>query len=390
MAKQLSNENSVSNQEAIERFVIRARRVEAHSLVKSGDIERYETPRITYTVFESGNVNIRYHVCPDEEAVESLAGRLRPFIVRSEKIYLLKVVNAIYEQIPIAGLTEKEAEALESIKNWFIHRHEKKDSERYGIQLISQEDAFSTKLLSDALLAESWIYTDTVHADPKDGKEEGLKLSYSDRYRAASCFFCEFACKVISLLNLVRRLATRNLLEVPDAVWNEAVTYAEAEESDQEQIVSCPVYLAPQSMKLPTDKSLKGVPEINKLTPTLIRQWLHPENTASVIGYDATGKQVYKYLAFCDVKDNSLIFTIDGIGVLTVPLETTVEGVGLADSVSFTPNEAHLSKTDEFRSSFMSPNWIEMECIYQGKAMKIVLQQSGNSEGVTKGKVSEQ
>lgn len=84
MAKKKSKANGLSTQGIIERFVIRARRVEAHSLVKSGDIERYADPKMTVSVSEAGDVNIQHHACVDEEAVESLAGRLRPFIVKSE------------------------------------------------------------------------------------------------------------------------------------------------------------------------------------------------------------------------------------------------------------------------------------------------------------------
>lgn len=76
--------SGLSSEETLERFVIRARRVENNSLVKSGDVGRYAIPKMTYNVTESGDASIHHHVCTDEEAVESLASRLRPFIVKSE------------------------------------------------------------------------------------------------------------------------------------------------------------------------------------------------------------------------------------------------------------------------------------------------------------------
>ena len=59
--------NSFSPQDIIEPFIIWTRRVEAHSLVKNGDTERYVDPKITVGVSETGDVNIQYYVCADEE-----------------------------------------------------------------------------------------------------------------------------------------------------------------------------------------------------------------------------------------------------------------------------------------------------------------------------------
>ena len=100
MAKTTNKTSSLTSEEILGRFVVRARRVEDHSLVKSGDIERYATPRMTFSVTETGSASIQHHVCTDEEAIESLATRLRPSIVRSEPIYLPKILDAICAQAP--------------------------------------------------------------------------------------------------------------------------------------------------------------------------------------------------------------------------------------------------------------------------------------------------
>ena len=113
MAKTTNKTSSLTSEEILGRFVVRARRVEDHSLVKSGDIERYATPRMTFSVTETGSASIQHHVCTDEEAIESLATRLRPFIVRSEPIYLPKILDAICAQAPGEALSENEAEVLE-------------------------------------------------------------------------------------------------------------------------------------------------------------------------------------------------------------------------------------------------------------------------------------
>ena len=235
MAKKRREACGLSTQEIIERFVIRARRVEAHSLVKSGDVERYADPKITVSVSETGDINIQHHACADEEAVESLAGRLRPFIVTSESIYLANVLKAIRSLVPAESFSEDEATAFDFVGNWFRHRYKDKDNKRYDVQLIDEEGAPRTDLLSDALLADSWIYTDTVHADPMGDKAEAQKLGYSERYRTGASFFCEFALIIVSLLNIVCALAKRGLLQVPESVWSEQITYVDAEKADKEK-----------------------------------------------------------------------------------------------------------------------------------------------------------
>lgn len=129
----------LSSEETLERFVIRARRVENNSLVKSGDIERHATLQMTCCLTESGDASIQHHVCTDEEAVESLATRLRPFIVKSEPIYLPKILKAIYLQAPSESLSEDEVETLKTAESWFSHRYEEKDSERYRVQLMGKD-----------------------------------------------------------------------------------------------------------------------------------------------------------------------------------------------------------------------------------------------------------
>ena len=260
MAKTTNKTSGLTSEEILGRFVVRARRVEDHSLVKSGDIECYATPEVTFNVTEAGNVSIQHHVCTDEEAIESLAARLRPFIVKSEPIYLLKILNAICAQVPSESLSENEAEVLQTTRSWFSHRYEKKDSERYGVQLIGKDGEPLTDLLSDALLAEAWIYTDAVHADPKGEKAAARKLSYSDRYRAASSYSCEFASVIVDLLNLVCSLSERNLLQVPDSAWSEPVSYAEADKRDQEQIVAGSAYVFPIGTEIPAGANLEDIP----------------------------------------------------------------------------------------------------------------------------------
>lgn len=378
MAKKRSKASVLSSQEIIERFVTRARRVEAHSLVKSGDIEHYAEPKMTLSISEAGEVKIQHHVCTDEEAIESLATRLRPFIVKSEPIYLSKVLDAISSSVPVESFAEDETKAFDSVRNWFRHRYEKEDSKRYGVQLIDEGGVSRTGLLSDALLAASWIYTDTVHADPRGDKAEAQELGYSERYRAGSSFFCEFALIVVSLLNIVRALTGRGLLQVSETIWNRPVTYEETEKANREQVVAGSAYVFPVGIEIPSGAVPEDTPGAMKLTPVVMRRLQHPEGVASVITFDRAKNQTGNHLAFCEVKDDSLVFSIDDVGELTVAKSALLEGEGPEGSVTFVPAESGASEIARFLTSAAPPNWLGLQFVYESQPYMMTMQLSGS------------
>lgn len=384
MAKTTNKTSGLSSEEILGRFVVRARRVEDHSLVKSGDIERYATPKMTFSVNEAGNASIQHHVCADEESIESLATRLRPFIVKSEPIYLPKILDAICAQAPSESLSENEDEILKTTKSWFSHRYEEKDSERYGVQLIGKDGEPLTDLLSDALLAEAWIYTDAVHADPKGEKAEAQELSYSDRYRAASSYSCEFASVIVNLLNLVRSLSERSLLKVPDSSWSEPVSYAEAEKNDQEQIIAGSAYVFPLGTEIPAGANPEDIPGARKATPAVMYRLQHPESAAAVMSFDVDRKQTGRYEVICSIDDESLVFHIDDIGDLVISKEAMVQRGGPIDSISFTASESHPSEAHDFLLSTAPPNVLGLEFISGSKPIAALLELSKSIESASK------
>lgn len=380
----MNKTSDLSSEEILGRFVVRARRVEDHSLVKSGDVERYATPRMTLSVNEAGNVSIQHHVCADEESIESLTTRLRPFIVKSESIYLPKIFDVICAQAPSELLSENEDEILKTIKSWFLHRYEQKDSERYGVQHIGKDGEPLTDLLSDALLADAWIYTDTVHADPKGKKAEAQKLSYADRYRAASSYSCEFASVIVSLLNLVRSLSERNLLKIPDSAWSKPVSYDEAEKNEHEQVVAGSAYVFPLGSEIPAGANPEDIPGARKVTPAVMYRLQHPESVAAVMSFDVDRKQTGCYEAICSIDDESLVFRIDDIGNLVISKEVMVQRDGPIGSISFTASESHPSEAHDFLSSISPPNALGLEFISGSKPIVTLLELSKSIESTSK------
>ena len=86
--------DDIEARDILRRFVIRARRVEAHSLVQNRAVEKYAEPSMTIDYKEGQPTRIKCAM-PDQEIFESLAARTRPCILGSEPVYLDKVFRSI-------------------------------------------------------------------------------------------------------------------------------------------------------------------------------------------------------------------------------------------------------------------------------------------------------
>lgn len=373
MSEKKKAESNPSTQEILGCFVLRARRVESHSLVKSRDINCYRIPTITMSASEAGEIRIKRHACANEEAIESLASRLRPFIVRSESIYLPKVFSAIKSQVSTDAFAVREAEAFNAAESWFAHRYKNKDSKCYGVQTISTSGVPETKLLSDALLAESWIYTDTVHADPRGAKAEAQQAGYLERYVAASSYFCEFAAVVVSLLNIVRSLSKQGMLQIPNTAWSEPISYLEAMESASKDVIVDAVYSFPVGTEIPPDVELADIPGARKITSEFFRTKML-ESNALVLSFDADKKQTGAYPARCKDWGDSFEFSINEIGTLSIPKGSLTKGTEPKKPIQFVPIGSEASKASEFLRSVTPPNWFGLIYTHDSQPFAITAQ----------------
>src|SRR5688572_4273804 len=82
--------------DVLSRFVLRARRIAAHSLVQDrAKLRSHASGTFKGTLDMTGKLTMVQELPDDEEAFESLAARLRPLTVRSEPIYFVKVFAAL-------------------------------------------------------------------------------------------------------------------------------------------------------------------------------------------------------------------------------------------------------------------------------------------------------
>lgn len=217
----------IGDQETLERFILRARRIKAHSLVQSERISRYQKPSVNL-VPSSGGYRIEFSF-PDEERFESLVARVRPLLLSSESLHLPKVFKSLNKLVPPSAQTEEQKHVITNIQDQFNSLVGERNKGKAEGDCSSPDDEW----LSDALLAETWLYKDLVHCDLKGEKRRGEKMPYEFRILSALSYYCRVASFSLSLLDLLREMSNSGQLILSDSVWSESVLLAEVQGVEQ-------------------------------------------------------------------------------------------------------------------------------------------------------------
>ena len=218
------------------RFVLRARRVGAHSLVRdrealAGLMEEGVTVRLT----ASGTALVRRSLPPDEEVFESLAARVRPLILGSEPIYFEKVLDALGRLMDSSpSVTASQRSTLDELKSAWVAIAVERGIQVFGMQVANLDGSDSTGLVSDAVLAQGWMYADLVHADATGWKRAALGFPLRYRYAAAARFIPRVAGLTMNTLQFVEQLQRAGVVVVDQQIWDEAVVVGAAELVDED------------------------------------------------------------------------------------------------------------------------------------------------------------
>jgi hypothetical protein len=203
----------MADTETIVAFVLRARRIEAHSLLRdrdrfavwaSGAMRVELTQDQAHATTQSARV---YFDLPEEEVFESLASRVRPMLLKKEPVYFGRVLNIIE---PHVGNQEGRDEAA-AIRNSWERASQRSDALGYSVNGTP-----------DATLAFAWLYGDLVHAD--DTRQQAAGLSIDHRYRAAVLVFGAAAVAAVGTLNLIRQVHRVGAISLPESAFIEPVT----------------------------------------------------------------------------------------------------------------------------------------------------------------------
>lgn len=218
-------------EDTLQRFVVRARRVAAHSMVANPDaLEAFAKGSMTISgVLGSSEMRITRALPESEEVFESLAARLRPLTLRGEPVHFENVLSALREAVADHdSVGDNELSELDSVsKSWSTIDLQGSQVLGYAVQQSNADGTNATDFVSDTQLAAAWLYADLVHADAQGQKKKALDFPMRERYAAATRYFSHVALLTIRTLRLVERLQEFDVIQVPESAWNEDVVVTE-------------------------------------------------------------------------------------------------------------------------------------------------------------------
>jgi hypothetical protein len=218
-------------------FVTRARRVEGHSL--AADKKRLlawaqGTMTVTQTAGQQAMMRQEF---PEEEALDSLAARCRPFILSTDTVYYGKVLKAL------GYFVRRENEKLEAAIRELRADWQRLDvSSDDPVGYISRVGKVGSPLgdpVAAKALAYAWLYGDLVHADyvPDRIGEHDIGA----RYQAGVLLVTNISVMAIATLNLLRAAREAGLAPIPDEAFTDTVLARGSYELPLVRFVAAPV-----------------------------------------------------------------------------------------------------------------------------------------------------
>lgn len=209
-------------------FVLRARRIRAHSLAQDAKLLlELQHPKMTiHFTPATGETKLTMKL-PPEEQMESAAARVRPLILNTEDTYHAKVMNALLYFAQKADLKASSIESLREMKRQWAKTNPHAKSLGYYEVRVQMNDQPENRI-SDNALAFSWIYGDVVHADSAR-REEGQAFGVDERFRAAVPVVVRLMMLAMVTLTMVERLRTGGVLPDLGNVFDEEVVVTKSE-----------------------------------------------------------------------------------------------------------------------------------------------------------------
>lgn len=279
----------------LNRFVLRARRIEAHSLANDRKALSFLS-EFTFT----GHIRLdgtmeTHRALPDEEAFESLAARVRPVLVKTESVHHEQVLDAIQAAIDAtdSDIPEGLLVRLAGLQNeWPKFDLDSTQVLRFAVQSTKTDGSETTPQVSDTQLAAAWLYGDLVHVDTRGNKSDGQLFPVKERYSAAVTYFTHAVVLTLMTLDLVIALHELGVIDLDEDSLLEDVVVGVDELVDEGV-----AYVGPVGSPMPSlDIAFQELPEdFRPFTVTeLLRQT--PANQVQVV-LTAHGSSVGEYEA---------------------------------------------------------------------------------------------
>jgi hypothetical protein len=203
----------------LEAFVLRARRVERHSLAADRDaLVKLMRGEIQVIAHANGEADFRQDL-PPEEVVESAAARVRPLLLEREDCFYGKALTAL--QYFCRDLPNEVQWAKGFGRAWRDRVGEGPKETGYRVMVTDTTTGQSSEL-NDRQLALAWIYGDVVHHD-RERREVADQLGVLERYRGAVSLVAFTMVHSIALLNKLRILQREGGIRLRPEVFEEPV-----------------------------------------------------------------------------------------------------------------------------------------------------------------------
>ncbi|WP_156767944.1 hypothetical protein [Mycobacterium sp. E1386] len=204
----------------LQRFVLRARKVIAHSLVREhpGLLRAAAQGNITLQVQWNRKTGEGKHrlqmTLPPEEQFESFAARIRPFTTGKEPVYWSAVLDALEKLL--SKETLEELVDIEGLRTYWRERVE-------GSTVAHAYYAMTENgTITDVKLADMWLNSDALHTQLIQSAI-GKDMSLTERYKAAAGVYTRIGVCVEDTLWLISYLVGEGLLDIDKSVFNDAI-----------------------------------------------------------------------------------------------------------------------------------------------------------------------
>lgn len=239
---------NASDQQKIEAFVLRARRIAAHSLVVDRERLQDYAEGVMWFQETTAGTALEWDL-PAEEVFESLAARIRPLILKNDDVQFGKVLNALAHQLVVTDNKNLMPVIAQHRIWWNCVDPELNPVAAFSVSASNSETA-DVLSATDAALALGWFYGDLVHAGSDEKHQHAAALGIELRYSAAVTRVAQMAELSQRLLQVVMYLHEIGTVSLSAEILEQAVS---APPEGRFRIGAGSAKVAPSGTEVPPD-----------------------------------------------------------------------------------------------------------------------------------------
>lgn len=233
----MNSEFTSKDQVRLETFVLRSRRVKAHSLVRSDEnFRNYAAGKMHLRPSENGPELIQ-ELPKDEEIFESFATRVRAVTLTGDDAYYKKAIRAMRRvdmeahgdkfnakfHNDLAGLSDRWERTVNppgDDRGWVAFRMDLSNSNPQESKATMQQ------------LAESWMYADVAHTNVRESAIAGTDFPLFERYQAAVTYYSRIGQLIIYTGTMIWFMNQAGAIELSEKCLESEVAFSKKPDPD--------------------------------------------------------------------------------------------------------------------------------------------------------------